>query len=211
MKFNPECRSCRRLTNHLTRIKQKYPEYHCAPVDAFGDTCSSLLIVGLAPGLHGANRTARPFTGDASGDLLFRTLHKVGFSSLAESRAPDDGLVLRNCAITNAVRCLPPDNKPSARELALCARYLRTDLEAMKRPGVIVALGRQAHDSVLKVLGNKLYEFRFSHGAQHSVADDLILIDSYHCSRYNTQTRRLTPEMFEAVFRDASRLLEQCA
>lgn len=208
MKFNPDCRSCRRLTNYLKRIQQQYPDYHCAPVDAFGDESVRLLIVGLAPGLHGANRTGRPFTGDASGELLFQTLFKTGFASAPQALSADDGLALKGCRITNAVRCLPPQNKPSSHELKQCSRYLRMDLETLVQPSVVIALGKQAHDSILRVLDQRLVDFPFAHGAEHAVAGHLTLMDSYHCSRYNTQTKRLTPPMFEQVFKRARIMLE---
>ena len=206
MKFNPDCRSCLRLTNYLQRIKQEYPDYHCAPVDSFGSVTYRLLIVGLAPGLHGANRTGRPFTGDASGDLLFETMFGLGLASAKKSISINDGLSLRDCRITNAVRCLPPQNKPTSHELKMCSRYLRDDIGELDAGGVMVALGRQAHDSILKVLGVKAKEAPFAHAAEHELGNRL-LIDSYHCSRYNTQTRRLTPAMFEAVFETAKQRL----
>lgn len=206
MKFNPHCRSCRRLTHYLSKVQEKHPGYHNAPVDSFGADVYSVLVVGLAPGLHGANKTGRPFTGDASGDLLFKTLYTTGFASKSVSLSPGDGLALHGLRITNAVRCLPPENKPSTRELKLCGRYLVEDLRLLERPGVLVALGRLAHEAVLRVLGLRLRDFPFSHAAEYRLDDGLVLIDSFHCSRYNTQTKRLTPDMFEAVFQRAAEL-----
>lgn len=208
MKFNPHCRSCRRLTHYLKKVQEQHPEYHCAPVDSFGPSGAKLLIVGLAPGLHGANKTGRPFTGDASGELLFETLYKTGFSSSPKSLSFGDGLVLNGARITNAVRCLPPENKPTARELRLCGRYLKEDLSDLGDKGVIVALGKLAHDAVVRESGFPLSKFKFAHGAEHQISGDLVLIDSFHCSRYNTQTKRLTPPMFEAVFTRVRELMK---
>ena len=178
-----------------------YPAYHCRPVAAFGDPEARLLVVGLAPGMHGANATGRPFTGDHAGILLYETLHKHGFASAATSVAPDDGLQLLNCRITNAVKCLPPANKPTAAEIRTCNDYLSVELAQLEAGGVIVALGRIAHDAVVRALGLKRAAVSFGHGAEHQlVSQGLTLIDSYHCSRYNTQTKRLTPAMFDDVF-----------
>ncbi len=167
-----------------------------------------LLIVGLGPGLHGANATGRPFTGDFAGILLYETLHAFGFASAAQSVAADDPLELYDCRITNAVRCLPPQNKPLTAEVDTCNAYLAGELRAEPRPTVALALGAIAHRAVLKALGHKLSEFPFSHGVGHAVDSHLTLVDSYHCSRYNTQTRRLTREMFNAVFRRIRRHLD---
>ncbi|MGH8307950.1 MAG: uracil-DNA glycosylase [Gammaproteobacteria bacterium] len=180
-------------------MRRKHPDYHARPVAPFGDAHARLLIVGLAPGLHGANATGRPFTGDHAGILLYRTLHKFGFASAPESRAADDALKLRDCRITNAVKCVPPQNKPSTIEIRTCNRYLRAELEELPFNAVILALGRVAHEAVLRALELKSRLFPFRHGAQHRLAGGHILLDSYHCSRYNTQTRRLTTAMFEAV------------
>ena len=175
----------------------------------FGDPDAALLIVGLAPGMHGANATGRPFTGDHAGILLYATLFKAGFSNQAEGNRADDGLQLTGCRITNAVKCLPPANKPTTAEIATCNRYLAAELELLPRPGVIVALGRIAHNAVLKAFALRQTSHVFGHAAEHTLADGVTLIDSYHCSRYNTQTRRLTPAMFERVFRLAAQRLEQ--
>jgi uracil-DNA glycosylase family 4 len=201
LKFDPDCRICPRLTGFLDQTSAKYPEYHARPVPAFGDTAARLLIVGLAPGMHGANATGRPFTGDYAGVLLYRTLFDFGFSNHPESVSREDGLRLAGCRITNAVKCLPPQNKPLLEEVRNCNRYLRAEIDAMPQPGVIVALGKIAHDAVLRALGLRLSTHPFAHAQFHRVSPDHLLIDSYHCSRYNTQTRRLTPEMFAEVFR----------
>ena len=168
---------------------------------SFGDPAARLLIVGLAPGMHGANATGRPFTGDHAGILLYRTLHEFGFASAATSTARDDGLRLRDCRITNAVRCLPPANKPLPEEVRNCNGYLRAEMQSLPRPAVVLALGTVAHGAVLRALGVGGRDFPFGHGRWHEPAAGLALADSYHCSRYNTQTQRLTPAMFRAVLR----------
>ena len=176
----------------------------------FGDRQPRLLIIGLAPGMHGANRTGRPFTGDFAGILLYQTLHRFGFASAAESVHADDGLRLTGCRITNAVKCLPPQNKPEPGEIRQCNRYLQAELETLGKGAVVLALGTIAHQAVLLALAVKKTSFPFRHGARHELANGLTLYDSYHCSRYNTQTRRLTPAMFEAVFADISNHLKSC-
>ncbi|MGH8379010.1 MAG: uracil-DNA glycosylase [Gammaproteobacteria bacterium] len=206
--FNPRCSRCPRLANFLAEVRRDYPQYHGRPVPAFGDPQARLLIVGLAPGLHGANATGRPFTGDHAGILLYRTLHKFGFASAPESRAADDALKLRDCRITNAVKCVPPQNKPSTTEIRTCNRYLRAELETLPSSAVILALGRIAHEAVLHALELKPRLFAFRHGAQHRLDGSRILLDSYHCSRYNTQTRRLTTIMFEEVLAQARKYLD---
>ncbi len=165
---------------------------------AFGADVARLLVVGLAPGMHGANRSGRPFTGDYAGILLYATLHQFGFASHAGSADPDDGLTLIDCRITNAVKCLPPENKPLPLEVRTCNPYLRHEIDALN-PRVVLALGVVAHRAVLMALGLRQDSHRFAHGAEHAVSDRLTLVDSYHCSRYNTQTRRLTSAMFESV------------
>jgi len=167
-----------------------------------------LLIVGLAPGLHGANRTGRPFTGDYAGILLYATLHRNGFASSALSTTRDDGLRLMRCRITNAVKCLPPQNKPETSEVANCNRYLRAEIDELPRGAAILALGAIAHRAVLMACGLKPVSFKFSHGAEHALPHGRQLFDSYHCSRYNTQTRRLDADMFQAVFASVTRYLE---
>jgi uracil-DNA glycosylase family 4 len=168
-------------------------------VPSFGDPAARLLIVGLAPGMRGANRTGRPFTGDYAGDLLYETLSEFGFSRGTFAARPDDGLVLVDAMLTNAVRCVPPENKPTGGEIVTCRPFLEATLGGLPRLAAIVALGRIAHDSTLRALGRRTDDARFAHGARHRLGS-VTLFDSYHCSRYNTQTRRLTPAMFKAVF-----------
>ena len=208
--FNPDCKECPRLATFLAETGQKHPGYHCAPVAPFGDPGARLLIVGLAPGMHGANATGRPFTGDYAGILLYRTLFEFGYSNRAESTARDDGLELYNCRITNAVKCLPPQNKPRPDEIRQCNRYLRNELAGLHDGSVIMGLGRIAHDAVLRALGLRLAAYPFGHGQSHRLADGKLLVDSYHCSRYNTQTRRLTGEMFTDIFRYVRERVEPC-
>ncbi len=201
--FDPGCRACPRLAGFLDEVRAAHPDYHCAPVPAFGDERPRLLIVGLAPGMHGANRTGRPFTGDHAGILLYRTLFELGLANHAGSDDPDDGLRLDGARITNAVKCLPPQNKPTGEEIRRCNAFLRREIDALPEGAAILALGRIAHDAVLRALGLKLAAFRFAHGAVHRLPDGRRLIDSYHCSRYNTQTGRLTPDMLKRAFETA--------
>lgn len=205
--FNPVCRACPRLSRHLAAVRREYPDYHARPVPPFGDARARLLIVGLAPGMHGANRTGRPFTGDYAGLLLYRTLHKFGFANQARGDDPHDGLRLVDCRITNAVKCLPPENKPLPDEVKRCNRYLAEELRVLAAGSVVLALGAIAHGAVLKALGLKPSVHPFAHGAEYSLPQDARLLDSYHCSRYNTQTGRLTERMFAAVVRRARRRL----
>ncbi|MDX5332781.1 MAG: uracil-DNA glycosylase [Gammaproteobacteria bacterium] len=198
--FDPSCRRCPRLAGFLHDVQVRHPDYHCAPVAPFGDARARLLIVGLAPGMHGANATGRPFTGDYAGILLYDTLHRFGFGSTPESRAADDGLRLTDCRITNAVKCLPPENKPTTAEIRACNDYLAAELDTLATGSVVLALGTIAHNAVLRAQGLKQGSYRFGHGAEHALPNGLLLVDSYHCSRYNTQTRRLTEDMFHAVF-----------
>ena len=207
-KFNPDCRDCPRLAGFLDQVAIKHPDYHARPVAPFGDDNARLLIVGLAPGMHGANATGRPFTGDHAGILLYQTLFDYGFSNQPESVSRDDALQLHNCRITNAVKCLPPQNKPLLDEVKTCNHYLRAEIDGLPAPAVLLALGKLAHDAVLRVLGMRLSAYRFAHGGIHTLTDNLSLVDSYHCSRYNTQTRRLTPEMFGQVFQSVRQLLD---
>ena len=197
--FEPDCRRCPRLAEFRESTGERYPGYHAAPVPAFGDSAPRWLIVGLAPGLHGANRTGRPFTGDHAGLLLYDTLHSLGVSSATVSVSRDDGLQLTGVRITNAVKCLPPANKPTPAEIRSCNAFLRAELAAHDAARVVVALGRIAHDAVLDALDLPRGGFRFAHAARHVLGPGRWLLDSYHCSRYNTQTRRLTPEMFREV------------
>ena len=200
--INPQsdCPYCPRLAAFRDDWRAAEPAWHNAPVATFGPADARLLIVGLAPGLRGANRTGRPFTGDFAGDLLYATLLKFGFARGRYEARPDDGLELINAAITNAVRCVPPQNKPTGPEIAQCRPFLEATIAQMPNLTAMLALGRIAHDSVVRTLGLKLKDAPFGHGAVHEVGDGLRLYDSYHCSRYNTNTRVLTPAMFEAVF-----------
>lgn len=207
--FDPACKSCPRLSNYLGQIRQRYPDYHAAPVAPFGASRPKLLIVGLAPGLHGANATGRPFTGDHAGLLLYRTLHRLGFSNRAESTNRRDGLRLKRCRITNAVKCVPPENKPAGDEVNRCNAYLRSELQALPNGAVILALGQIAHKAVLKALDLKQSAHPFGHGNRHQLASGCWLLDSYHCSRYNTQTGRLTEAMFLDVLVQARNLMQQ--
>lgn len=184
-----------------------FPGYHCLPVAGFGAANARLLIVGLAPGLHGANASGRPFTGDASGDMLFATLHKYGFASQANSGSQHDNMRLINCRITNAVKCLPPRNRPNGDEIRRCNTYLRAEISSLPADSVILALGTIAHNSVLKALDLQLSLNRFTHLAEHRLSKQFRLIDSYHCSRYNFNTGRLNQAMFEQVFERARQIL----
>ncbi|UCB54588.1 MAG: uracil-DNA glycosylase [Thiotrichales bacterium] len=204
--FNTDCVQCERLASFLGEVRSEYPDYFAKPVPAFGDRTARCCIVGLAPGMHGANASGRPFTGDHAGILLYRTLHKYGFATRPESLSADDDLQLLNCRITNAVKCLPPQNKPVASEINTCNNWLSAELDALPEDHVIIALGSIAHKAVIMGLGLKQSDYKFAHGAEHRL-DRGTLIDSYHCSRYNTQTRRLTTDMFEAVFQRARELL----
>jgi uracil-DNA glycosylase family 4 len=207
--FDSDCTACQRLADFLRELKLQYPEYHCRPVAPFGDPDARLLIVGLAPGMHGANATGRPFTGDHAGILLYKTLYDCGLSSAPESLHVDDGLELLRCRITNAVKCLPPRNKPLGAEVKACNGFLARELETLTSGSVVLALGGVAHRAVISALGRRQVDFPFGHGAEHRLDDELVLLDSYHCSRYNTQTRRLTPEMFLQVFQRARELLDR--
>jgi uracil-DNA glycosylase len=203
--FDPGCRDCPRLARHLAAIRREHPEYHARPVASFGPARAQLLVVGLAPGLHGANRTGRPFTGDHAGILLYKTLHRFGFASHEGSPDPRDGLELVGCRVTNAVKCLPPGNKPLPDEVRRCNHYLAAEI-ALARPRAMLALGAIAHRAVLMAFGLAPARHRFAHRAVHELPGTR-LFDSYHCSRYNTQTRRLTAASFEAVVRDIATFL----
>ena len=202
--FDPGCRRCERLASFLEDGRARHPGYHCAPVAPFGDPKPRLLIVGLAPGFHGANATGRPFTGDYAGVLLYETLHHFGWASAPVSVSREDGLRLTGCRITNAVKCVPPENKPTPAEIKTCNAYLAAELAALDPAAVILALGSIAHQAVLRTQGLKASSYAFGHGAEHVLPNGRHLIDSYHCSRYNTQTRRLTTEMFREVVGRAS-------
>ena len=207
LSFDPDCRRCERLVAFLDDVKAQYPDYHCRPVPSFGAADSGLLVVGLAPGMHGANASGRPFTGDYAGLLLYETLYKFGFADRPTSESADDGLKLINCRITNAVKCLPPQNKPSAGEIRHCRDFLANELAGFGSGGVVIALGSIAHKSVVAAFGLRQADAPFGHAARHDLPRDITLLDSYHCSRYNTQTKRLTPAMFEQVFDEARRIL----
>lgn len=194
-----DCPLCPRLVDFRLANRVAEPGWHNAPVRSFGDPDARLLIVGLAPGLRGANRTGRPFTGDYAGELLYQTLIEFGFATGTYLADPADGLVLNDCMVTNAVRCVPPQNKPTPGEVATCRRFLIGRIAALDRLEAVLALGRIAHESTLVALGARRAAFPFAHGAKHAVRPNLTLFDSYHCSRYNTSTGKLTPQMFKAV------------
>ena len=206
--FDQDCQQCKRLDNFLCEIKHKYPGYHARPVAPFGDNNAKLLIVGLAPGMHGANATGRPFTGDYAGLLLYEALYEFGYSNQITSESLTDGLELKHCRITNAVKCLPPQNKPTGAEINQCNQFLAAELKTLPEHAVILALGTVAHQAVLKAYQLKLSTAAFAHNAQHLLPDGRTLVDSYHSSRYNVQTKRLTKEMFAGVFRTIERLLD---
>ena len=199
----PDCPLCARLVAFRLSNRAAEPEWFNGAVPSFGTDDAAdvrLLIVGLAPGLKGANRTGRPFTGDYAGDLLYETLLAYGFAQGRYLARPDDGLTLRGCMITNAVRCVPPQNKPLPVEIATCRPFLAARIATLPKLAAIVALGRIAHDSTLAALGLRKSAFPFAHGAQHAARPDVVLFDSFHCSRYNTNTGRLTTGMFQSVF-----------
>lgn len=204
--FDKNCRACPRLADFLDDVNGRYPDYYCRPVPPFGDRAARFLIVGLAPGLHGANRTGRPFTGDHAGILLYQMLNKYGFASRDHSEAADDGLELIDCRITNAVKCLPPDNKPVGAEINTCNSFLANELEQLPENSIVMALGGIAHRAIVKARGLRQVEYKFGHAALHDLGAFQVL-DSYHCSRYNTNTGRLTEPMFDAIFAQARELL----
>ncbi|WP_417621446.1 uracil-DNA glycosylase [Parasphingorhabdus sp.] len=195
------CRRCPRLVGLRKSLRKDHPDWWNAPVPAFGDPEASLAIVGLAPGTEGANRTGRPFTGDASGETLFATLTKYGFVNGKFANDPTDGIKLNGAIILNAVKCLPPENKPTGAEINNCRPYLKKAVRSLPNLRTIVALGKIAHDSIIRMEGLRLADHKFAHGAEHQLPGGRTLIDSYHCSRYNLNTRRLTVAMFEDVFR----------
>lgn len=212
--YDASCTACTRLAGFLKDVKDKHPGYFCGPVAPFGSQKAELLVIGLAPGMHGANATGRPFTGDWCSDLLYGTLHQYGFAAKPRSLSRDDDQRLINCRLTNAVKCLPPGNKPTPSEIKACSRFLASELSSLA-PRVVVCLGAVAHDALLKCLdlktiGLKRSELKFGHGAEHGVSG-MIIIDSYHPSRYNTNTGRLTEEMFGAIFRRARQLIDQAS
>ena len=205
------CPLCPRLVSFRDANRAREPEWFNAPVPSFGDPNGRLLIVGLAPGMQGANRTGRPFTGDFAGDLLYATLIEYGFAKGVYRARPDDGLRLVDCRICNAVHCVPPQNKPLPAEINTCRQFLTATLGAMPKLRAIVALGRIAHESTLRALGRRLAAHPFAHGAQHDLVSGPVVFDSYHCSRYNTNTGVLTPEMFRGVFVAAREFLNPTA
>jgi len=205
------CTACPRLAEHLATIRRRDPDWHALPVPAFGALDAELLVVGLGPGEKGANRTGRPFTGDVAGELLYPALHRFGFATAAQPLA-DDGwanpaMALNNCRITNAVRCLPPANKPTPAEIRQCNDHLRAELAAMPRLKAIVVLGAIAHQALLRTYGLKVKDYPFGHHVRHVLPDGRQLFASYHCSGYNWRTGRLSRESFEAVFADVRQTL----
>ncbi|NND55119.1 MAG: uracil-DNA glycosylase [Gammaproteobacteria bacterium] len=203
LSFTTSCTRCDRLAGFLADVRASHPDYFARPVPSFGPQRPRLLIVGLAPGMHGANATGRPFTGDYAGVLLYETLHELGFASRPESVSATDGLELLDCRITNAVRCLPPQNKPVGAEVKACNDYLAEEIAQLRPGSVVLALGLVAHNAVLTALQLRKVAHKFGHGSDYPLPGELRLLSSYHCSRYNTNTNRLTPEMFAAVFRVA--------
>ena len=201
------CQLCPRLTDYRRQLQKRYPDYHCAPVNNFGEPDAHLLIVGLAPGLHGANASGRPFTGDASGDLLFETLHRFGFASQANARSRDDGMRLSNCRITNAVKCVPPSNLPLAAERNNCNHYLAQEIDDLPAAGVILTLGGLAHQMTLRALGLSTGDYPFGHARRYRLDTGHQLFASYHPSRYNINTGRLTAEEFAKVVSEIRQVL----
>jgi uracil-DNA glycosylase family 4 len=197
--YDGTCVRCPRLVAFLGDVRARYPHYHCRPVAPFGDAGARLLVVGMAPGMHGANASGRPFTGDHAGILLYATLHEFGFALRRDGASVADGQQLVDCRITNAVKCLPPDNKPTPQEVRTCNAYLAADLARVPAGGAILALGRIAHEATLRALGRRPAAFPFGHGKRHPIDAGRLVVDSYHCSRYNTNTRRLTAPMFAAA------------
>lgn len=203
-----DCNICPRLKSYIDFQRIEHPEWHNGPVRSFGSIKSEVLILGLAPGLHGANTTGRPFTGDMSGILLFEMIEKYGFSNGKFENNPDDKLELINCRISNAVRCVPPENRPTGVEMNNCLPFLKDEIEAMSNLKAIMCLGTVSHNNALKALGYKQSHAKFAHNAKVTLDNGITLFDSYHCSRYNLNTRRLTPEMFEDVFKDIKKYIE---
>jgi uracil-DNA glycosylase family 4 len=204
--YDPGCTRCPRLASFLAESHARYPGYWCHPVPSFGAAKPSIVLIGLAPGMQGAIRTARPFTGDYAGVLLYQTLFELGLATQPTSVSYDDPLKLLNVRIVNAVKCVPPENKPLPDEIRTCNQFLRAEIAKLSSARVYVALGRIAHDAILSAMDLKRSRFTFGHAAEHPLGETRHLVDSYHCSRYNTQTRRLTPEMFKAVLSRACKL-----
>jgi len=207
--FDQNCTQCPRLHQFLVEVKASHPDYYSRPVAPFGDDNPQLLIVGLAPGMHGANATGRPFTGDYAGLLLYETLYEFGYSNQLNSESLSDGLILKRCRITNAVKCLPPQNKPLGTEINQCNTFLAAELNALAEKTIVLALGTVAHQAVLKAYDLKQGGAKFSHNAMHALPGGRTLVDSYHTSRYNIQTKRLTRDMFFDVFRGIDVLLKK--
>lgn len=208
MNFRSDCDLCPRLYKFLKNVKIENPTYYCKPVPAFGDSNTKFLIVGLAPGLNGANRTGRPFTGDFAGIILYEALFYFGLSNKEQSIDLHDGLKLDGVKITNAVKCLPPENKPLSNEIKTCNQFLKEEILSIDNELIILSLGKISHDAVLDVFKLKKSFFKFKHGARHELSPNVVLYDSYHCSRYNTSTKRLTREMFFDVFRKIKNEME---
>ncbi|MFZ2726299.1 MAG: uracil-DNA glycosylase [Methylococcaceae bacterium] len=205
--FDANCTQCPRLANFLCEVKTKYPDYYAKPVPPFGDSAARLLVVGLAPGMHGANASGRPFTGDYAGLLLYQALYDFGYSNKPTSASVDDGLELNNCRITNAVKCLPPQNKPTGDEIKQCNAFLEAELKTLPQNAVILTLGSIAHQAVLRAYQLKASSAKFAHNAVHVLPNGKTLINSYHTSRYNVQTKRLTTQQFNLVFQSIEQLL----
>jgi uracil-DNA glycosylase family 4 len=204
--YDPRCTRCPRLAQYLATVRTRHPTYFARPVPSFGDERARLIIIGLAPGLHGANRTGRPFTGDHAGILLYETLYAAALASQASSVSADDPLRLRGARIVNSVKCVPPANKPLPQEIRLCNSFLAAELASLAEARVYLALGRVAHEAVLLARELPRSRYPFAHGREHRLGAHLTMLDSYHCSRYNTQTRRLTTAMFREVFARACEL-----
>lgn len=203
-----DCRLCPRLVEYREDNARKHPEWFNGAVPSFGDAGAALLVIGLAPGVTGANKSGRPFTGDWAGDLLYATLDKFAFSEGTYQARPDDGLRLKQAMITNAVRCVPPANKPIGAEINTCRPFLEARMSALPNLKVLLCLGKIAHDSTVRTLGLRLKEYPFGHASEYPLPNGRTLLSSYHCSRYNTNTGRLTAEMFEAVFARARELVD---
>lgn len=208
MLFDPDCRQCERLDGFLRQVKADYPDYHARPVAPFGSEQPKLLIVGLAPGMHGANATGRPFTGDYAGLLLYEALYEFGYSNQANSESLRDGLILNGARITNAVKCLPPQNKPTLSEIRCCNQFLKAEIQTLPEKAVILALGNIAHQAVLEANGLTLKFSPFKHQKVTCLPDQRFLVSSYHTSRYNIQTRRLTKIMFTRIFQEIEALIQ---
>jgi len=194
------CNLCPRLAGFRDKNRHAFPDKHNAPVSSFGSIDAPMLVVGLAPGLRGANFTGRPFTGDYAGDLLYKTLLKFGYARGKYEGTSSDNIELIDCRITNAVRCVPPENKPTGSEISRCQSFLYEEFNAMPKLTTVIALGKIAHDAVLRTFGEKLSAHKFTHGAKHQITDNIVLFDSYHCSRYNVNTGRLSEDMFFQIF-----------